>query len=74
MLDKSSKPMEIAQEKPYRLLRLPDVIHRCGFGKSTLWRLVSEGKFPKPVRPSSRTTAWIDKEVDSWIEEKMKSR
>lgn len=61
-------------EKPLRLIRLPEVIHKCGFGKSTLWKIVKEGNFPKPVYSVRRLTSWVESEVDAWIEEKMRTR
>ncbi|HEX7687954.1 MAG TPA: AlpA family phage regulatory protein [Burkholderiaceae bacterium] len=34
---------------------------------ATLWRWVREGNFPKPVRLSSRITAWRVEDVERWI-------
>jgi predicted DNA-binding transcriptional regulator AlpA len=34
---------------------------------ATLWRWVREGNFPKPVRLSSRITAWRAEDVERWI-------
>ena len=42
----------------------------CGsldFSKSTLWRLVKAGKFPKPVKLSERVTAWRVGDVRDWL-------
>ena len=32
-----------------RLIRLPEVKHRVGLGRSMIYRWMAEGKFPKPV-------------------------
>ena len=32
-----------------RLIRLPEVQHRVGLGRSTIYRWMAEGRFPKPV-------------------------
>jgi predicted DNA-binding transcriptional regulator AlpA len=37
------------------------------FGKSTLWRMVRNGKFPKPIKLGARVTAWRCEEVHEWI-------
>lgn len=37
------------------------------FSKSTLWRRVKTGDFPKPVKLSSGITAWKVEEVRGWI-------
>ncbi len=50
-----------------RLIRLPEVQHRVGLGRSTIYRWMSEGKFPKPVQLGGYAVAWIDAEIDEWI-------
>ena len=43
------------------------VPHMIPVSPATLWRWVREGAFPKPVRLSSRITAWRAEDVDRWI-------
>lgn len=50
-----------------RLIRLPEVQHRVGLGRSTIYRWMSEGKFPKPVQMGGRAVAWAEDEVEAWI-------
>lgn len=50
------------------LLRLPAVTRQTGLGKSTLYGLVSQGQFPKPIRISARCVAWRRSEVQRWID------
>lgn len=38
------------------------------FSSATLWRRVSAGTFPKPVKISTRITAWKVDEIWEWIE------
>jgi prophage regulatory protein len=37
------------------------------FSGPTLWRMVKSGKFPKPLKLSSRVTAWKVGDVRAWI-------
>ena len=37
------------------------------FSEPTLWRLVANGKFPKPSKLSSRVTAWRCADVRAWM-------
>lgn len=37
------------------------------FSPPTLWRMVRAGTFPKPVKLSSRITAWRVGEVREWL-------
>ena len=50
-----------------RVLRLHEVLERVGLSKSTLWRYINEGDFPKPIKLGPRASGWIEEEVDDWI-------
>ena len=54
-------------EKPLRLLRLKEVKMRVGLGRSTIYRWISEGNFPKPVRLGCRSVGWLESAIDTWI-------
>lgn len=54
--------------KPDTLLRLAGVENLTGLRKSTLYRLIQEGKFPRGIRLSARATAWSLNAVSAWIE------
>ncbi|MFO1219583.1 MAG: AlpA family phage regulatory protein [Burkholderiaceae bacterium] len=51
-------------------LRLPQVLALVPVSKSTLWRHVSAGRFPAPVKLFVGVTAWRVDDVRSWIEER----
>ncbi|MDU9367206.1 helix-turn-helix transcriptional regulator [Klebsiella sp. 141203] len=50
------------------LIRLPEVLKRTGFGKAWIYRLISESRFPAPVKIGVRAVAFIESEVDEWIQ------
>lgn len=50
------------------LIRLPEVLKRTGFGKAWIYRLISEGRFPAPVKIGARAVAFVESEVDEWIQ------
>ena len=50
-----------------RLIRLPEVQHRVGLGRSTIYRWMAEGKFPKPVQLGGYAVAWAEDDVVAWI-------
>lgn len=52
-----------------RLIRLPEVQHRVGLGRSTIYRWMAEGKFPKPTQLGGYAVAWAEEDVDAWIAE-----
>ena len=50
------------------LLRLPDVMARTGFKRATVWNMVKDGRFPKPIQIGLRAIAWPSTSIDSWIQ------
>lgn len=50
-----------------RLIRLKEVQHRVGLGRSTIYRWMSEGRFPKPVQLGGYAVAWAQEDIDGWI-------
>ena len=74
-----------ATEKPKRsLIRMNEVISRTGYGRTSIYRKMEEGTFPKslklggpPKDPSifdSRAIAWIEDEIDQWVEDIIEER
>jgi prophage regulatory protein len=58
-----------------KFLRRPQVEKRTGLSTSTLYALIAQGKFPKPIRITGHRVAWIESEVDAWAAERIaKSR
>lgn len=57
-----------------QLLRLPEVMRLTGLGRSTIWNQVAQGRFPKQVKLSERSSAWVASEVDQWIDAKIARR
>lgn len=55
-----------------RLLRPKDAAKKAGISVSHLYALVAQNKFPKPIKISERITAFIESEIDKWIEQKIK--
>ena len=62
------------EEYVMRLIKLKDVMSNTGLGRSTLYKYIAEGAFPKPVSLGSRAVAWVESEVDDWILDKIESR
>jgi prophage regulatory protein len=54
-----------------RLLRLPRVKDRVGLGRSSIYALMSRGQFPQSVSLGSRAMAWLESDVDAWIQTKV---
>lgn len=50
------------------LLRRREVLYLTSLSQSTLYRLIKESRFPRPVRISPRCVAWKSEEVEDWID------
>jgi prophage regulatory protein len=57
-----------------RLIRLKEVMHCSGLARSTIYKYVAENTFPKPVPIGGRAVAWIQGEVEAWMNEKIEQR
>jgi prophage regulatory protein len=67
-----------------RFIRLPEVLTRTGYGRTTIYRKMEDGSFPRsvklggpPVDPEafdSRAVAWIENEVEQWIDSMIEGR
>ena len=52
---------------PDRILRLKSVLARTGLSRSTLYRKIREGTFPRQVRISVHGAGWRESAVNLWI-------
>ena len=67
-----------------RFIRLPEVLSRTGYGRTSIYRKMEEGSFPRSVKLGgpledpeafdSRAVAWIEYEIDQWIESRIEER
>ena len=54
-----------------RILRLKAVLDRTGLSRSTLYRKIERGTFPKQVRISERCIGWREADVERWLRNPM---
>ncbi|MGJ0635967.1 helix-turn-helix transcriptional regulator [Xenorhabdus bovienii] len=53
------------------LIRLPEVQRRTGYSKAWIYKLISDGEFPKQVKIGTRSIAFIESEIDDWIAQRI---
>ncbi len=56
---------------PLRLLRLPEVTRLTGLGRSMIYQLQAEQRFPQSIKLGTRAVAWIEHEVQAWLAERI---
>lgn len=49
-------------------LRLPAVLQRTSLTRSTLYRKIQQGTFPRQVRISERCAGWRQSDIDEWAQ------
>lgn len=57
-----------------KVLRLSSVILSTGLARSTIYKLIGSGEFPRPVPLTARSVGWIESEVNAWIQLKIEER
>ena len=57
-----------------RIIRLKEVIDSTGLARSTIYKYVGEGSFPRPVSLGDRCVGWVDSEVHDWILARIEAR
>ena len=57
-----------------RFLRRRSVEDRTGLSRSTIYLQVQCGTFPRPVRIGGRAVAWLESDIDAWIEARLADR
>ena len=80
-MDKST---QTTPKRKHRFIRLSEVMSRTGYGRTSIYRKMEDGSFPKslklggpPKDPNefdSRAIAWLEAEVDQWIESRIEDR
>lgn len=53
------------------LIRLSEVQRRTGYSKAWIYRLMGQGNFPSSVKIGTRAIAFIESEVDDWINQRI---
>ncbi len=49
------------------LMRLGEVTRVTGLSRSSIYRLISLGSFPSPIKISAVASRWLASELDAWI-------
>ncbi|EMQ1244536.1 AlpA family transcriptional regulator [Pseudomonas aeruginosa] len=57
-----------------KIIRLKVVLETTGLARSTIYKLIGEGGFPKPVPLAGRSVGWVESEVHYWIKGRISLR
>lgn len=57
-----------------KILKLKSVIEKTTLCHSTIYKLIAEESFPRPIDLTGRAVGWVDTEIDEWIVSKIALR
>lgn len=57
----------------HRFLRLTVIKNMTGLSRSTIYMRIAEKRFPKPIKLSERAVAWLESDINTWMEQQIKS-
>ncbi len=61
----------MSTDTPDRILRLDAVLDRTGLSRSTLYRKMEHGAFPKQIKIAERCAGWRESAVNAWLQNPM---
>ncbi len=53
--------------EPDRIIRMRTVLDRTGLSRSTLYRKIQDGTFPRQVQISVHGAGWRESAINGWI-------
>lgn len=56
-----------------RVMPAPAVLQKVNLSRTTIWRMVKRGEFPKPIRLSPGRVGWSANTVEQWLASKMEA-
>jgi len=56
------------------LIKLNEVKARTGLSRSSIYAYIDKGLFPAQIKLGERSVAWLDSEIESWVDSKINAR
>ena len=57
-----------------KFIRLTEVKKMTGLGRSSIYKFMADDSYPQTVSLGGRAVAWVEKEVQEWMFEKIAKR
>jgi len=58
-------------KSPPRILRLKEVCKVTGLGRSCIYQLQAEKRFPRRIKIGLRAVGWLEEEVQKWLADRI---
>ncbi len=57
-----------------KVLKVKQVAEEINVSVPQVYRLVSIGSFPKPIKLGERGSGWLTSEIDAWLQSRVDAR
>ena len=57
-----------------KILKVKEVAEELNVSVQQIYKLVSKGRFPKPIKLGERGSGWLTSEIDAWLQSKVDAR
>lgn len=57
-----------------KIHRIKQVIAITGIPRSTIYKYISENRFPKSIPLGPRSVGWLDSEISEWLQKQIEKR
>lgn len=61
----------MSNTQPRHVMRLPEVIEATGYKRSSIYRFMDLGEFPKCRRIGPRAVGWDSLQIEDWVNAKL---
>ncbi|MFE1281980.1 AlpA family transcriptional regulator [Klebsiella aerogenes] len=58
----------------HHLLRLKQVEEKTGLKRSQIYLYMKNGSFPRSIKIGPSSVAWLESEIDEWVDVKLGNR
>ncbi|WP_342590997.1 AlpA family transcriptional regulator [Isorropodon fossajaponicum symbiont] len=60
--------------KHMNIIKLYQVLNITTLSRTTIYRLIADGKFPKQIKLSERSSGWVEQEVMDYLDKCIEKR
>ncbi len=57
-----------------RFISMKEVMHKTSLARSTIYKYLAEGGFPKSASLGANKVAWLESDIEEWMKEKLAQR
>ena len=57
-----------------KILKVKQVAEEINVSVAQVYKLVSLGRFPKPIKLGERGSGWLTTEIDAWLQSRVDAR